>query len=90
MTLSWSKPKSDGGKKILGYVIEYKEPSSNRWKPANDIPCSDTKFVVDGLDKGKDYEFRVKAKNAAGYSEPSRATAPVNCKPKYSKFRFFT
>ena len=87
--LSWSKPKSDGGKKILGYVIEYKEPSSNRWKPANDIPCSDTKFVVDGLDKGKDYEFRVKAKNAAGYSEPSRATAPVNCKPKYSKFIIF-
>ena len=86
VTLSWDKPKSDGGKKIQGYVIEYKEPSSNRWKTANDLPISDTKYTVKGLDKGKDYEFRVRAKNAAGLSEPSKATLPVTTKPKYSKY----
>ena len=88
VTLSWSKPKSDGGKKIQGYIVEYKEPTSNRWKTANDFPCTDTKYVVGGLDKGKDYEFRVRAKNIAGLSEPSKATAPITCKPKYSKFVF--
>ena len=43
VTLKWNKPKSDGGKKLLGYVIEYKEPSSNRWKTYNDVPMKETR-----------------------------------------------
>ena len=42
VTLKWSKPKSDGGKKLLGYVIEYKELSSGRWKTYNEVPLKDT------------------------------------------------
>ena len=42
VTLMWSKPKNDGGKKIQGYVIEYKEISANRWKTYNDAPLKDT------------------------------------------------
>lgn len=42
VTLKWNKPKSDGGKKIDGYVIEYKEPSSNRWKTYNEVPLKET------------------------------------------------
>lgn len=38
----WTKPKSDGGKKIQGYVVEYKEVSSNRWKPYNETPIKET------------------------------------------------
>lgn len=41
VTLDWTKPRSDGGKKILGYVIEYKEPTANRWKTFNEIPIKE-------------------------------------------------
>ncbi|XP_052800015.1 twitchin-like isoform X4 [Mya arenaria] len=82
--LTWEKPKNDGGKKITGYVVEYKEPDGVRWKTATDFPCPNPDFTVDGLEKGKEYEFRVRAKNAAGLSEPSRTTGPVLVKPKYT------
>lgn len=42
VTLKWNKPKSDGGKKLDGYVIEYKEPSSNRWKTYNETPIKES------------------------------------------------
>ncbi|XP_021346443.1 twitchin-like isoform X8 [Mizuhopecten yessoensis] len=85
VTLSWTKPKSDGGKKILGYVVEYLDPYSGRWKAANDLPCSDTNFTVPGLKRDKEYEFRVRAKNVAGLGEPSAVIGPVIPKPKYGK-----
>ncbi|XP_076471204.1 twitchin-like [Babylonia areolata] len=85
VTLRWNKPKSDGGKKIQGYVIEYKEPSSNRWKPFNEAPINDTKATVNGLKKDAEYEFRVRAKNVAGLGTASEATGPVHVKPKYTK-----
>lgn len=44
-------------------------------------------FLVGDLAKGVEYEFRVKAKNAAGLSEPCRSTGPILTKPKYCKFK---
>ncbi|CAG5133824.1 unnamed protein product, partial [Candidula unifasciata] len=85
VTLKWSKPKSDGGKKLDGYVIEYKEPSSNRWKTYNEVPLKETMATVKGLENDTEYEFRVRAKNAAGLGIPSDSTGPVHVKPKYSK-----
>ncbi|XP_055900297.1 twitchin-like isoform X6 [Biomphalaria glabrata] len=85
VTLKWTKPKTDGGKKLEGYVIEYKEPSSNRWKAYNDVPIKENMGTVKGLDNDKEYEFRVRAKNAAGLGNPSDSTGPVQVKPKYVK-----
>ncbi|CAH1785273.1 unnamed protein product [Owenia fusiformis] len=82
--LRWRKPKNDGGDKIQGYQVEFKPEGSSRWKPANDFIVRDTRYTVDGLDKGKKYDFRVRAKNGAGLSEPSMATGPVEAKPKYT------
>ncbi|XP_074660014.1 twitchin-like [Tubulanus polymorphus] len=84
ITLKWEKPEDDGGDKVQGYVIEMKPEGSNKWKPCNDFPCRGTQFTVDGLEKGKKYDFRVRAKNRAGLSEPSKATGLTEAKPKYS------
>lgn len=34
MTLEWTKPKSDGGRRIIGYVVEYKPVNSDEWRSA--------------------------------------------------------
>ena len=41
--------------------------------------------LADGLDRTKEYEFRIKAKNPAGLSEPSQPTSLVQPKAKPSK-----
>jgi len=44
--LSWTPPKTDGGDKVKGYVIEAKEKGSDKWRPLNaKSPCKDTKFT---------------------------------------------
>ena len=44
--LSWTPPKTDGGDKVRGYVIEAKEKGDTKWKPLNaKSPCKDTKFT---------------------------------------------
>ncbi|XP_065941806.1 twitchin isoform X17 [Magallana gigas] len=85
VTLSWSKPRNDGGKKIVGYVVEYKDPTTGRWKEANDFPVDECVYQVKGLKKDKPYDFRVRAKNMAGLSEPSEVVGPITPKPKYTK-----
>uniref|UniRef100_F1KQB5 non-specific serine/threonine protein kinase n=1 Tax=Ascaris suum TaxID=6253 RepID=F1KQB5_ASCSU len=80
--LEWDIP-ADGGSKILGYIVQYREPSSSKWIVANTQPIPTNTYRVTSLrDKGE-YEFRVIAKNAAGLSKPSPPSERVQLKPKY-------
>ncbi|KAK2158172.1 hypothetical protein LSH36_175g03003 [Paralvinella palmiformis] len=86
VTLSWTKPRDDGGNPVKGYVIEMREKGSSKWKPLNDrLPCKDTKFTADGLDSDREYEFRVRAKNKAGLGEPSSGSGEVQPRAKATK-----
>lgn len=81
--LEWDTPSSDGGSKIQGYIVQYREPSSSKWTVANAQPIVGNNYRVQALrDKGE-YEFRVIAKNAAGLSKPSPASDRIQLKPKY-------
>ncbi|RWS15514.1 twitchin-like protein, partial [Dinothrombium tinctorium] len=84
VSLTWEKPYRDGGSKIQGYQVEYRDPTDGKWRIANPFLIKDTSFTVTGLIEHRDYEFRVKAKNAAGYSKPSESTGLVNTRPKFS------
>jgi len=46
------------------------------------VPGSDTEGTVEGLKEGKEYEFRIMAKNKAGNSKPSVITPPVLTKAR--------
>ena len=41
VTLSWSKPRNDGGKQIVGYIVDYNDPTTGCWKEANDFSCDE-------------------------------------------------
>ncbi|CAF1005403.1 unnamed protein product [Adineta steineri] len=81
VTLKWNKPKNDGGSKVIAYQVEIRKPDSDIWEMANDFPIKGNDFTIDNLQTGKSYEFRVKAKNAAGWGEYTKLDRPVTLKP---------
>ena len=66
------------------YVIEKKD-KSGVWVPAAEVAGDQTTGTVPNLIDGQTYEFRVKAVNKAGPSEPSFATQPFRVRHKHLK-----
>lgn len=67
--ISWDEPKEDGGGEITCYSVEKREASQAVWK----MVCSSvvrTTFKIPNLVKGTHYQFRVRAENKYGVSEP--------------------
>lgn len=80
--LRWTPPISDGGSPITGYVIEKREKGTGKWLKAGDVPGDECKATVPNLDENTEYEFRVRAVNAAGPGQPSKASNGVVTKPR--------
>lgn len=83
--LKWEPPKSTGGAPITGYIIEMKEKPSPNWQEATVTDSPQPKGRVTGLKKGSVYQFRVRAVNKAGQSEPSDPTKPHVAKARHRK-----
>lgn len=84
--MKWTPPLNDGGSPITAYVIEKREKGSPKWIKAAEVPGSKTDATVPHLDENTEYEFRVRAVNAAGPGEPSKASKSVITKPRKCKF----
>uniref|UniRef100_A0A8C4I1T9 Myomesin 1a (skelemin) n=1 Tax=Dicentrarchus labrax TaxID=13489 RepID=A0A8C4I1T9_DICLA len=69
VVVSWGASKDV--KHLVGYYIECSEVGTDAWVPCNNKPVKKTRFVCHGLTTGTNYVFRVKAVNAAGYSQSS-------------------
>jgi hypothetical protein len=70
-SLQWERPYSDGGSKIQGYKVEYREVIEEHWVITTTTLVRSQAYTVTGLITDSEYEFRVKALNAAGESRPS-------------------
>lgn len=84
--LKWDKPEDDGGEPVDHYVIERMDVDTGRW-----VPCGTSKTPeadVSGLNEGKDYQFRVKAVNSEGESEPLETSIPTTAKNPYCEYIF--
>ncbi|ERL85176.1 hypothetical protein D910_02598 [Dendroctonus ponderosae] len=77
VTLSWRPPKSDGGSKLRGYILQKRPKGSDDWTDVNSVPVNDTVYTVPHLKEGEEYQFRVIAVNDVGNSEPSRPSNPI-------------
>jgi hypothetical protein len=83
--LTWDRPRYDGGSKIQGYQIERRDLQEDRdWIVVNDYLVKDATYVVHNLLISHEYEFRVRAKNAAGMSKPSPASSRFKTKGKFT------
>lgn len=81
VSLTWERPKSDGGGRIMGYFIEKKDATSNNWIRVNQIsPTPATIFNVPNLIEDREYDFRVIAVNEAGESPPAETTRHIKIK----------
>ncbi|XP_030613936.1 titin-like, partial [Archocentrus centrarchus] len=74
ITVTWKAPDYDGGCPIQGYVIEKIEKDGDRYERVTPNLVPGFSYVVTGLKEDMEYQFRVRAENAAGVSEPSRSS----------------
>lgn len=84
VTLSWSSPLRDGGSKITGFIVEKKKLGDNDWSKAVSLPANTASATIDNLEPNSDYEFRVRAVNAAGPGDASTPTDLIKVQPKKS------
>ncbi|NXW65332.1 MYOM1 protein, partial [Eurystomus gularis] len=75
VVVTWMEPPD--AKELVGYYIESSVVGSGRWEPCNNNPVKGTRFVCHGLVNGEKYIFRVRAVNAAGLSEFSQDSEPI-------------
>lgn len=81
--LKWDKPEDDGGEPVDHYVVERMDTETGRWVPVTTSKTPEAD--VTGLNEGKDYQFRVKAVNAEGESEPLETEIPTTAKNPYGE-----
>lgn len=67
-------PPYDGGCPITGYILEKIEKDGDRFERCVPNLVPGFPYTVTGLTEGKEYQFRVRAENIAGASDPSRST----------------
>ena len=80
----WEKPDDDGGSPVTGYVIERQDADTGHWIPCGEVGPDDTEAEVDGLTENKKYNFRVKAVNKEGESEPLETEKTTLAKNPYT------
>lgn len=85
VSLTWEKPKHDGGGRIKGYWIDKREHGTDNWSRVNLQPCITNIINIPKLIEDKRYEFRVFAENEAGMSKPSMNSQAVKIKDPKGK-----
>lgn len=88
VNLTWDRPKSDGGGRISGYLVEKREQGMEVWQKCNLTPVPQSIFNVSNLIEGRQYEFRVFAVNDAGSSQPSSNTNMITVKAPEGRFYY--
>ena len=81
------EPNDDGGSKIIGYLIEKREPTRLSWSRVMKSMSLDTKVKIEQLVEGSDFYFRVAAFNKIGTGDFLELDQPVKIKSPYSMYQ---
>uniref|UniRef100_A0A672I7Y9 Immunoglobulin superfamily member 22 n=1 Tax=Salarias fasciatus TaxID=181472 RepID=A0A672I7Y9_SALFA len=82
VSLAWEEPESDGGSKVISYVVERRDVKRKTWTLATDHAES-PEYTVTGLHKDSLYLFRVCARNRVGSGPNVETDKPVQAKNKF-------
>lgn len=87
-TLSWEMPETDGGSKILEYIVEMRDAAKadEEYQLLGSTKGNMPNILVQNVLKGHSYLFRICAKNAIGISEPLITDEPILVSRRISKF----
>ena len=88
ITLQWEMPRNDGGSTLTEYLLEMREKKgkSTEWVQVQILPPVTTSFRVMKLNENSYYNFRIKAANSIGYSEPKALEKAVKPQKQSGKF----
>lgn len=86
VSLSWARPRDDGGSRVTGYYVERREVSTEKWVRHNKTHITTTMYNITGLIPDAEYMFRIVAQNDIGKSEPGPVSEPVVCKDPFGEF----
>ena len=67
--IEWNAPHDNGGSRITGYIVEYREIDQFRWMRAGATDAFTQSLEFGRLREGHEYLFRVIACNAVGESD---------------------
>ncbi|KAK2842051.1 hypothetical protein Q5P01_012251 [Channa striata] len=68
--MKWKAPRDNGGKQVTKFVIERRTAGKKSWTRVGEVESSTTVFSDDKVDEGQAYQYRIRAVNAEGMSEP--------------------
>ncbi|KAK0177709.1 hypothetical protein PV328_001734 [Microctonus aethiopoides] len=75
--IRWERSPSNGGSAIVGYLVEHRRLGSPHWVRSSPNLCSFPELTLSGLEPGWRYQFRVRAQNNLGLSQPSELSDPL-------------
>ncbi len=84
-SISFYAPLFNGGSPILGYFVERRDTSTNKWVRLNRELFSQLNVECNDLVEGTEYEFRITAENLAGPGLPSQPCQPFTAKNPYER-----
>ncbi|KAM7414261.1 hypothetical protein PAMA_019198 [Pampus argenteus] len=68
--MKWKAPRDNGGKQITSFVIERRMAGKKSWTRVGEVDSSTTVFSNDKVEEGQVYQYRIKAVNTEGMSDP--------------------
>ncbi|KAL7723126.1 hypothetical protein ACLKA6_017306, partial [Drosophila palustris] len=76
-TLSWEPSESDGGSKIVEYIVEIREETETVYRSVGTTTGTVTNIHVERVVRNKGYLFRIYARNEVGTSEAFETTEKI-------------
>lgn len=85
LVVSWLAPENDGGSKIIDYIVEIRETTTETWTKVGTTNGNRTNILVKKLRKDVAYKFKICARNDAGISLPLLPDEEIVAGGKQSK-----
>lgn len=68
--MKWKAPRDNGGKQVTNFVIERRLAGKKSWERVGEADSRTTIFSDDKVDEGEAYQYRIRAVNEEGMSDP--------------------